>query len=30
LIHKKEIILKLISFGVITSTIIFFVLRFFN
>ncbi len=30
LIHKKEIILKLITFGVITSTIIFFVLRFFN
>ncbi len=29
LIHKKEIILKTITFGVITGTVIFFILRFY-
>jgi len=29
LIHKKEIILKIIPFGVITGTVIFFILRFY-
>ncbi len=29
LIHKKEIILKTITFGVIAGTVIFFILRFY-
>jgi len=29
LIHKKEIILKAITFGVIAGTVIFFILRFY-
>ena len=29
LIHKKEIILKIITFGVIAGTVLFFILRFF-
>lgn len=29
LIHKKEIILKMITFGVVVGTIIFFILRFY-
>ena len=30
LIHKKELILKMITFGVVTVTVLFFILRFFN
>ena len=29
LIHKKEIILKIITFGVVAGTVLFFILRFF-